>query len=198
MPQESVVGALVVRARAGDQGAWDVLVERYAPMLWSICRDQGLDRRDIDDVAQYVWMRAVEHLGRLRDPDKIGAWLATTTKHECLRVRRSRRKQDHSEQLLDVAMAMDDRTTTIEQVVEDAERDAVLRAAFARLSPDCRRLLGLLMKEMPYNEICRRLGMAMGSIGPTRARCLARLRADAALVAVMRADLESREGEHHV
>ncbi|WP_345154585.1 sigma-70 family RNA polymerase sigma factor [Nonomuraea rubra] len=186
MPEDFAVDALVIRARAGDQGAWDRLVERYAPMLWSICRAYGLDRRDIDDVAQHVWMRAVEHLSRLRAPERLGSWLATTTKRECVRVRRARRRLDTAEYPLDAATTADDQGDDITRAVEEAERNAVLRAAFAELSPGCQRLLSLLMLEVSYTEISARLGMAVGSIGPTRSRCLARLRADAALSALMR------------
>ncbi|UBU09385.1 RNA polymerase sigma factor [Nonomuraea gerenzanensis] len=198
MPESFEVEALVIRARAGDQAAWDRLVERYAPMLWSICRSYGLDRRDIDDVAQFVWMRAVEHLSRLRDPERLGSWLATTTKRECVRVRRARHRQDVAESPLDAATVADDRGDDVARALEEAELNAVLRAAFAELSPGCQRLLSLLLREVPYTEIASRLDMAVGSIGPTRSRCLARLRTNAALAALMRADLEVREGERHV
>jgi RNA polymerase sigma factor (sigma-70 family) len=192
---ESPVPVLVARARAGDQAAWDDLVERYAPMVWSICREYRLDRRDIDDVAQRVWMLAVEHLTDLRLPDRFGAWLATTAKHECSRALRARRRHESVEQPLDSAMTVDDRSVSIEQALEAAERGAVLRAAFARLSPACRRVLALLMQDVPYHEISARLGVPVGSIGPTRARCLAKLRSDPALVALMHAGAEAPGGD---
>ncbi|MDF5756970.1 sigma-70 family RNA polymerase sigma factor [Spongiactinospora sp. TRM90649] len=198
MPADPAVSALVKRASTGDQGAWNDLVERYAPMVWSICRQYRLDRRDVDDVAQQVWMAAVEHLGELHDPGKMGSWLATTTKRECSRVLRAGRQHETVEDPLDFEMTADDRSILIEDEVEAAERNAVLRTAFTALSPPCRRMLSLLLEEMPYNEISARLGIPIGSVGPTRARCLAKLRSHPALVALMESETEPSGGERHV
>src|SRR5690242_19518090 len=78
-----VVADLLTRARNGDQQAWDALVERYAPLIWSICRRHRLDGADADDVGQSVWLLMVNHLGTLRDPAALPGWLATTTRREC-------------------------------------------------------------------------------------------------------------------
>lgn len=94
MQADPHVVALVARAREGDQRAWDEIVDRYAPLLWSIGRRYRLDRRDIDDVAQEVWLRLVENLAKLREAGAIGAWITTITKRECLRVSRARRTRD--------------------------------------------------------------------------------------------------------
>src|SRR5207247_10181357 len=80
---------LATRARNGDQQAWNALVERYAPLIWSICRRYRLAGADADDVGQIVWLHLVDHLGNLRDPAALAGWLATTTQRECLRVLRT-------------------------------------------------------------------------------------------------------------
>ncbi|GII00998.1 RNA polymerase sigma factor [Planobispora takensis] len=185
MTDAPAVTALVIRAREGDQDAWNELVDRYAPLVWSICRRYGLARSDIDDVAQNVWLRAVGQLKALREPAALPGWLATTTKHECSRVFRARRRQEGTEQPLDFEMTPDDESKLIEQELEAAERNATLRAAFAELSSTCQRILLLRIEGVPYEEISTRLGMSIGSIGPTRARCLEKLRANPALVALM-------------
>ncbi|MFI0417223.1 RNA polymerase sigma factor [Spongiactinospora sp. 9N601] len=198
MPTDLAVSALVTRANMGDQGAWNDLVERYASMVWSICRQYRLDRRDTDDVAQQVWMAAVEHLGELREPGKLGAWLAITAKRECSRLLRSRHRGETAEDPLGFDMTADERTGPIEEEVETAERNAVLHAAFMTLPPRCRRMLALLLDELPYQEISARLGIPIGSVGPTRARCLAKLRSDPALAALMESETEPSRGERHV
>ncbi|MEO3859102.1 sigma-70 family RNA polymerase sigma factor [Acrocarpospora sp. B8E8] len=195
MPAHSLVEALVVRARAGDQNAWDELVKRYSPMVWSICRGYLASRQDIDDAAQRVWMLAVEHLSRLRKADRFGSWLATTTKHECFRTLRARREHLNVELPPDITMYPDDKSLSIDQALEAAERDAALRAAFARLSPACQRIISLLIQDVPYTEISARLGIPIGSIGPTRARCLAKLRGDPELAALMDAGTPAPGGD---
>ena len=91
MRDDSVVTGLVIRARHGDQRAWDTLVERYAPLVWSICRSYRLSRADTDDVGQTVWLRLVAHLDRLRDPAALTSWITTTTRRECGKVHRAAR-----------------------------------------------------------------------------------------------------------
>src|SRR5215469_6781391 len=87
MRDDSVVAILVTRARHGDQQAWDALVERYAPLVWSICRRYRLSRTDTDDVGQTVWLRLVDQLDQVRDPAALPGWIATTTGRECSRIR---------------------------------------------------------------------------------------------------------------
>ena len=88
-----VVTELVTRARNGDRQAWDALVERYAPLIWAICRRYRLDAADAEDVGQGVWLHLIEQLDRLRDPAALAGWLATTARRECIRVLRARRPQ---------------------------------------------------------------------------------------------------------
>jgi RNA polymerase sigma factor (sigma-70 family) len=189
------VVALVGRARAGDQGAWDELVERYAPLVWSICRRHRLRGPEADDVGQSVWLRLVEQLGALREPAALPGWLATTTQRECLRAARVAGRRETAERPLDIELPGDG-DVMIEQELIKAERRAALRAAFAQLPLACRRLLSLLMQEppLPYAEISTRLGTPIGSIGPSRARCLARLRRSPALTALRDTQTEGAGG----
>ena len=186
MRDDHLVTALVARAAAGDQGAWNRLVDRYAPLVWSICQRYRLDREDVDDVGQSVWLLLVEKIGSIREPAALPGWLATTTQRECLRLLRAARRHDHAGLPPDDQMPSDPAAVTIEQEVLGAERDASLRAAFAELPRSCRDLLSMLVIDphRSYAEISATLGVAVGSIGPTRARCLDRLRKSARLTAI--------------
>ena len=197
MRDDPTVVALVTRATGGDPAAWDGIVERYAPLVWSICVRFGLSNHDREDVAQNVWLLLVEQLGKLREPAALPGWLATTTHRECLRVVTAARKS--SERLgtgLDDALQFVDNTIIDEEILM-AERNAALRAAFAELPAKCRQLLAMLMSDPPYSyaEISEKLQVPMGSIGPQRARCLERLRRSSALSGL--AEVHWAEGEHH-
>ncbi|MFD0687943.1 RNA polymerase sigma factor [Actinomadura fibrosa] len=194
MRDDPTVVALVNRAGAGDQDAWNDLVDRYAPLVWSVCRRFRLGAADADDVGQSVWLRLVEHLPRLRDPAALPGWLATTTRRECLRVVRAQQRKERIEQPLDTYMTPGEQDALVEHEVLAAERNMLLRTAFGQLPEHCRRLLALLMQDPPlsYAEISARLDTSIGSIGPTRARCLQRLR-DCPAFAVL-ADADSRGG----
>lgn len=177
---------LVARARDSDQHAWDEIVERYAPLVWAICQRYGLSRADADDVGACVWLRLVERLDTIREPAALPGWLATTTRHECLRVLRTRDRElpvDDDDRLADDADPAAD-TWVLKQ-----ERLIALRTAFADLPDRCRRLLKLLFAEpaAPYDEISDALDMKVGAIGPTRQRCLAKLRANPALAPLVNA-----------
>jgi RNA polymerase sigma factor (sigma-70 family) len=176
---------LVARAAASDERAWNELVDRYAPLVWSICVRYQLGGADIEDVGQTVWLGLVEQLGsqKLREPAALPGWLATTTQRECLRVLRSRGKYEvfgsdpDDSGLPRAADAPSADATSIEDEILLAERNALLRAALAGLPESDRRLVGLLLRDPPpsYAEIADILGMPQGSIGPTRLRCLQRL-----------------------
>jgi RNA polymerase sigma factor (sigma-70 family) len=176
--EDPTVADLVVRAQKGDQDAWNHLVMRYAPLVWSICNRYRLSREDRNDVAQTVWLVAVEKLGSLQRPEALAGWLATITQRECLRVARAVRKREGNEHILDFERETGDESAMIGQELERVERQAALRAAFAQLPPLCRHLLTLLIQDQPpaYAEIAERLSLPVGGIGPTRGRCLARLR----------------------
>lgn len=171
----SEVAQLVRAAADGDQASWDRLVERYTALVWSVVRAHRLSGADAADAVQTTWLRAVEHLDRLREPDRLGAWLATTARHESLRAIRLASRQVPTDMDL-VAEPVDD--APIEAHLLEHERDRALWTALGRLGERCRVLLRMLVAEPPpsYEEIGAALEMPIGSIGPTRGRCLARLR----------------------
>ncbi len=187
MRDDSSVVALVARVSDGDQGAWNELIERYAPLVWSICLRYQLNREDIDDVGQSVWLLLVENIGSLREAAALPGWLATTTKHECLRVLRATRRHDHSGLPPEDQMPLNPDAEAIEHELIAAERNAALRAAFAELPHQCHELLSMLISDPPpaYAHVSATLGIPVGSIGPTRARCLERLRRSPHLAGVL-------------
>ena len=184
---DSVVIDLVIRARDGNVQAWDALVERYAPLIWSICRKYRLDRADADDVGQSVWLHLVDQLGKIREPAALAGWLATTTRRECGRLVRASRGPHAVVYALDAENMVDEQAAAAEQEVLAAERHAALREAVTELPPDCQRLVGMLTADppVPYAEISARLAMPVGSIGPTRSRCLDRIRRYPAIAALI-------------
>jgi RNA polymerase sigma factor (sigma-70 family) len=187
------VVALVVRARGGDERAWAALVERYAPLIWSLCRRYRLDATDTADVGQNVWLLLVNQLGQIRDPAALPGWLATTTRRECARVlnraevRRAARHEPDAEDI------PDGQAETIEQGLLAAERHAALREAFTHLPPRDQQLIALLIEDppVPYAEISTRLGIPVGSIGPNRRRCLDKLRHHPAIAALNSAEAQT-------
>jgi RNA polymerase sigma factor (sigma-70 family) len=183
MRDDPSVIALVTRAAGDDQQAWDELIERYAPLVWAICTRYRLSNHDIEDVGQSVWLLLVAQLGKLREPAALPGWLATTTKRECLRVVTATRKSQQLGSTVDDAPVADERA--IDEEILIAERNAVLRTAFAELPPHGQHLLAMLFRDPPcsYSEISATLGIPIGSIGPQRARCLERLRHSSALTA---------------
>ena len=172
---DPAAAALPARAAAGDQGAWDEIVERYAPMVWSICTKFRLSDRDLEDVAQNVWLLLVEQLGRLPEPAALASWLAATTRRECLRAATASRGPEPLEP--------PDAAVTGEEVIM-AERNAALRAALAELPAFCQPLMDMLVSEPPssYAAISTALGLPVERIGPLRARCLERIRESSALL----------------
>jgi RNA polymerase sigma factor (sigma-70 family) len=172
------VVALVARAAGSDQAAWDELVDRYAPLVWSICVRYQLSSQDIEDVGQNVWLRLVEQLGNLREPAALPGWLATTTRRECLRVVKASQRYEMPGTELDEKLPPHTDAAMIEQEIITAEQNALLRAALAELPPRCRQLLSMLISDPPcsYAEISAVLGIRIGTIGPERGRCLERLR----------------------
>jgi len=189
MRDDPFVADLVTRARKGDQQAWDSLVERYAPLIWSICRQYRLDRADAEDVGQRIWLQFVNHLDAIRDPAAVPGWLATTTRRECNRVVRAARGPQAAGQLLDENIP-DKLIRTAEQELLAAERHAALREAFTCLSPSRQQLMALLIEDppVPYTEISARLGIPVSSIGPTRRRCLDQIRHHPAIAALISAE----------
>ncbi|MFI6657662.1 RNA polymerase sigma factor [Streptomyces sp. NPDC050523] len=178
------VGALVESAVDGDAAAWKALVEGLSPLVWSVVRSHRLSEADAHEVYQTAWFRFAQHLGRIREPDKAGAWLASTARHECLKVLKSLRRMTPTDdpQLLD--RISEDRTPEqsfldLEEAAAQSERIRHLWQEFEELGERCRQLLRVLMATPPpsYQEVSAALGIAVGSIGPLRQRCLRRLRA---------------------
>lgn len=179
MRDDPSVVALVTRAAESDEGAWHEIVDRYAPLVWSICIRYQLSSADTEDVGQTVWLGLVEQLGKLREPAALPGWLATTTQRECLRVLKAARKYEtFGTDPEDDKLSVEVDSTVIEDEIVLSERNALLRAALAELPPRCRQLLTLLLADPPlsYAEISTIMRIPQGSIGPQRARCLERLR----------------------
>ena len=197
MRNDPVVTDLVTRARNGDKQAWNALVERYAPLIWSICSGHRLGGADADDVGQSVWLQLVDQLDKVRDPAALPGWLATTTRRECARVLRAAHGPHAAGYALNAETIPDDQAQMAEHQVLVAERHAALREAFAHLSPCCQQLIAALIEDppVPYAEIGARLGIPVGSIGPTRGRCLDRLRRYPAIAALINAKAESAGSE---
>jgi len=193
MRDDPVVIALIARARDGDQRAWNEIVDRYGPLVWSICKRYELSRHDIDDIGQTVWLLLVEQLGNLRQPAALAGWLTTTTHRECLRVIRAPTRYDPSASPDDRPAPRDQPPAMIGQEVIAAELRAALRAAFAELPARCRELLSLLLSGPPisYAEISARLPIPIESIGPQRDRCLDQLRGSPSLAAFTDSDLQA-------
>jgi RNA polymerase sigma factor (sigma-70 family) len=190
MRNDPVVTDLVARARNGDKQAWDALVERYAPLIWSICRRHRLTGADADDVGQSVWLQLVDQLDKVRDPAALPGWLATTSRRECTRVLRAARGPHAAGYALNAETIPDDQAKMAEQQVLAAERHAALREAFLQLPYCDQQLIALLIQDppVPYAKISARLGIPVGSIGPTRCRCLDRLRRYPAIAALINAE----------
>ena len=197
MSDDPAVTALLTRARNGEEQAWDALVERYAPLIWSICRSHRLGGADADDVGQRVWLQLVDQLGKVRDPAALPGWLATTTRRECTRVQRAAHRAHAAGHALDAGTIPDHQAQTVDQQLLAAERHAALREAFARLPPGCQQLITLLIQDPPlsYATISATLNIPVGSIGPNRRRCLDTLRRDPAIAALINAAAETA-GSH--
>ncbi|MEZ0073240.1 RNA polymerase sigma factor [Planotetraspora sp. GP83] len=170
-------------AADGDTAAWEALVKRLSPLVWSVIRSYRLIDADAHEVYQTTWFRLADNLTRIKEPDKVGAWLASTARHECLKVIRGSRRVIPTSDLDVLSPGVDDLSP--ERAVLDAEETrneaARLRRvweAYEQLSENCRRLLRVLMASPPptYAEVAAGLGIAIGSIGPTRGRCLGHLR----------------------
>jgi RNA polymerase sigma factor (sigma-70 family) len=178
-PKDLEIAELVARARSGSDRAWTALVEQFLPLVRAVARGYRLTDGDVDDVAQTVWMLLLEHVARIREPRALPAWLITTARRESLRLIRQQRRSIPVDPL---ASASDTGSVTDNDVDADLlrlEEARVLRQGLAELPPVQRELLLLLSSErmLSYREISEMLTMPLGSIGPTRARGLARLRA---------------------
>lgn len=171
------VAALVAAAARNDQHAWNLLVGRFTGLLWSIARGFRLDDATAADAIQVTWLRLVDNLDKVSQPEAIGGWLATTMRRECLRVvsRSARETPSATCDWLDGTPA---EIRELDAQLLDDERDAALWRAMGMLGERCQRLLRVLMASPApsYAEVSAALGIPIGSIGPTRQRCLRHLR----------------------
>jgi RNA polymerase sigma factor (sigma-70 family) len=168
---------VVAAAAAGDMRAWNRLVDQYARLIWSITAEFRLGESDAADVVQTTWLRLLEHINDIVQPAKVGSWLAVTARRECLRIVAARKRVVLGREVEDlVAATPHDRD--IDEGLLAAERARDVRRALSRLPRQSQRLLEMLMADPPisYAQISDELGLPVGSIGPTRGRCLARLR----------------------
>ncbi len=190
------LAALVEAARRGEPCAWRGLVQRFTPLVRGIAGRYRLGEHDAEDVAQVIWLRLVEHLHRLREPLALPGWIATTAHHESLRLARGRARTLPVDPLDDSAQAFLGQDPDVDADLLQAEQVEAVREGLADLPTAQRDLLLLLAADPPlsYREISARLGMPIGSIGPTRARTLARLEATPAVSRYLAAD---RRGVTH-
>ena len=169
---------LVERAARGDAQAWGELVDRFAGLVWTVARSQGLDHVDASEVSQTTWLRLAEHIATLNEPSKIGAWLTTTARREAIRLGRlgGRCTLVDPWNLLEEA---DDGVDELDSALLVEEEDLLVRQAMALLPTRCRDLLTrLVASDDPpsYSSLSAESGIPIGSIGPTRGRCLDQLR----------------------
>ncbi len=173
---------LVLGARKGDADAWDALVARFAGRVRAVIRSYRVSGADADDVFQVTWLRLVANLEQIRDPERVGAWLATTAGHECLRIIRRSGRHATPDEGWEETLVSD--AADVDSEVLVAEREQALWKAMGEVSAQCQRLLGILASDPApsYEEVSATLDMAVGSIGPTRRRCLDQLRVQLARI----------------
>lgn len=174
---------VVTAATAGDTTAWSSLIDRFGPRIRGVARRHRLGVHDVEDVMQTTWLRLIEHSASIRDPQAVGAWLETTARRESLRVLTATRRERPTDEV-----PPEQGTPPVdEQELVAAHRRVALATALEKLPGKQRRLLSMqLVEPAPsYEDISRALDMPIGSIGPTRARSLARLREDQALTEVI-------------
>jgi RNA polymerase sigma factor (sigma-70 family) len=171
------VADLVRCAADGSRTAWDRLVDQYARLIWSITVEFKLAESDAADVAQTTWLRLLEHIDRIEYPDRVGSWLAATARNECLRSLAARKRVVLGHEEVELQNTVAHGPEIDERLLAD-ERDQVVRDAMSHLPRRWQRLLEMLMADPPvsYADISDELELPIGSIGPTRGRCLARLR----------------------
>jgi RNA polymerase sigma factor (sigma-70 family) len=167
---------LLEAARGGSEDALAQITAELSPMLWNVARAAGLAAADAEDVVQTAWERLLYHLADIRVPQALIGWLVVTTKHEAWRIRSSGRRQRPADQEWLTAIP-DDAAGAEEQILLDEQQRALWRAV-GRLSAQCQELLRIVafVPRPDYQSVSAALGMPVGSIGPTRGRCLEKIR----------------------
>jgi RNA polymerase sigma factor (sigma-70 family) len=179
------VTELVGLALQGNQRAWRNLVKRYSPLVSSVIRRYRMNESDADDVRQNLWLRLVEHLKDIRESRALPGWVMTTTRNEAIRVLAAKRRTEPVDPLSDDRLDQVEHTELDTNLLRAEDRDAV-QAGLRELRPEHRELLELTFADaqISYQQISSRLGIPIGSIGPTRARCLKKLERTAAIRAL--------------
>ena len=197
MSDDPPANALMTRAANGDKQAREALVERYAPLIWSICRRYQLSGADAADIGQAIWLQFMDQLGKVRDLAALTGWLAATTQRECGKVRRAAHGPQAAGKALAAETIPDDQTGNAEQELLLAELHAMLREAFIGLPPCCQQLIALLTADLPLPDaqISASLGIPAGSIGSRRIRSLDKLRRDPAIAAQLDAHAAAARGK---
>jgi RNA polymerase sigma factor (sigma-70 family) len=174
LAEDPDLGALVRRALDGDPAALTWIVQRFDRFLRAVVRFYRLSPCDVDDVVQATWLQFIEHGRTLREPAAVKGWLATTARRQSLRVLQRRVREQPSD---DPALGEDLRVVEPHEELIAAERRATLYSAVARLPVPSRRLMTLMIARpgMSYEQVGEALGIPVGSIGPTRLRCISRL-----------------------
>ncbi|NJP93496.1 sigma-70 family RNA polymerase sigma factor [Nonomuraea sp. FMUSA5-5] len=159
---------LLTAAADGDRSAWDELESRFGPRMWAVARACGLSPADAADAVQGTWLRLLQHLRSIRDPGAVGGWLVTTVRREAfLLLRKDLPVVSSSEAVTEVDPAA---------VVLEADDRQLLWKTVSTLNEPCRSLLQLVALDLGNRQVASRLGMPAGSVGPTKARCLEKLR----------------------
>lgn len=161
----------------GTSQAWDALLVRYQRLIYSIPLRYGLPEHDANDIFQNVSLLLLKNLARLRDRERLGAWLVITTRRECWRLFHHDRQINLNPETVNITEQVVDSGQSEDNFLA-LERQTVVRAAVELLDEPCHQLLTQLFYAEPrpsYTEIARELALPEGSIGPTRARCLEKL-----------------------
>lgn len=173
---------LVMRIRSGDRVAWDELVDRHSALLWRLARSIVADDQAASDAMQTAWLRLLEQIDRIEDPQAVSSWLCTTVRREAIAIGKASVRQapaDHTSWSFDTATVPE--SDPGNHVVQ-ADQHATVLGVFRQLSDRCQHLLTLLAHKLSYKEISLAMDLPVGSIGPTKNRCLDQLRRSPVIV----------------
>ncbi|PZG22259.1 RNA polymerase sigma factor [Nonomuraea aridisoli] len=159
---------LLLAAAGGDRSAWDALESRFGPRMWAVARACGLGPADAADAVQGAWLRLLQHLHTIREPAGVGAWLMTTVRREALQLLRKERALISAVEVVEEADPA--------AAVLEADDRRLLWKTVSTLQEPCRSLLQLVANDLGNQQVAFRLGLPVGSVGPTKARCLDKLR----------------------
>ena len=181
------------RALDGDAESWNALVDAYSGLIWSVVRSFRMDRSSQEDAFQATWLRLLDRGESIREPGRLPSWLVTVARRECIALLRSSSRVVPATESLDTLLPPSELSSNLEQV----EVDGAIRQLFDQLDDACRLLLSMLISDPPvsYATISGALGMPVGSIGPTRGRCLDKLRKSLAAAGIFERGTPSGQAE---